>query len=132
MEVAKAAIHHAERQPGRTLGIVAMHQSTCIEIESAIGALTPKDSPAARFFQASNPSISFYVKTPERAVNRPRDTIFVCAEYDPAEKKSINAKLSNEGFLAKAPQKVIDEQKESLRKFSEKAELLRESIEKLG
>ena len=45
---------------------------------------------------------------------------------------SINAKLSNQGFLAKAPQKVVDEQKESLKKFNEKAELLRESIAKLG
>ncbi|MBR5409118.1 MAG: valine--tRNA ligase [Clostridia bacterium] len=55
-------------------------------------------------------------------------------ELEDVERKlaSINAKLSNEGFLAKAPQKVIDEQKESLARFSEKAALLRESIAKLG
>ena len=55
-------------------------------------------------------------------------------ELEDVERKlsSINAKLSNQGFLAKAPQKVVDEQKESLKKFNEKAELLRESIAKLG
>ena len=55
-------------------------------------------------------------------------------ELEDVERKlsSINAKLSNQGFLAKAPQKVVDEQKENLKKFNEKAELLRESIAKLG
>lgn len=128
MEIAKAAIHHAERQPGRTLGIVAMHQSTCIEIESAIGALTPKDSPAARFFQASNPSISFYVKTPERAVNRPRDTIFVCAEYDPAEKKSINAKLSALTTLAKSEVQVFMSESDMAQKPKQKPDLFWEWV----
>jgi len=55
-------------------------------------------------------------------------------ELEEVEKKlsQIKAKLSNEGFLAKAPEKVIAEQKENEVKLSEKAQMLRESIEKLG
>lgn len=55
-------------------------------------------------------------------------------ELDDIQKKldQINAKLSNAGFLSKAPQKVIDEQRENGNKLTEKAELLRQSIEKLG
>ncbi len=128
MEIAKAAIHHAERQPGRTLGIIALHQSTCIEIESAINSLTPKDSPAARFFQPSNPAISFYVKTPERAVNRLRDTILVCGEYNAAEKKSINAKLSVCSTLAKSELQVFLSESDMAQKPKEKPDLFWEWI----
>ena len=128
MEIAKAAIHHAERQPGRTLGIIAQHQSTCLEIESAINSLTPKDSPAARFFQPSNPSISFYVKTPERAVNRLRDTILVCAEYDATEKKSVNSKLSVYTTLAKSELKVFISESDMAKKPKEKPDLFWEWI----
>ena len=55
-------------------------------------------------------------------------------ELDGIEKMlvGINAKLSNEGFLAKAPQKVIDDQKENRDRLMQKAQLLRESIEKLN
>ena len=128
MEIAKAAIHHAERQPGRTLGIIALHQSTCIEIESAINSLTPKDSPAARFFQPGNPAISFYVKTPERAVNRLRDTILVCGEYDTTEKKSINSKLSVCTTLAKSELQVFLSESDMALKPKEKPDLFWEWI----
>ena len=55
-------------------------------------------------------------------------------ELEEVEKKltQIRAKLSNEGFLAKAPEKVISEQKENEIKLSEKAQMLISSIEKLG
>ena len=55
-------------------------------------------------------------------------------ELEGAEKvlSQIKAKLSNQGFLAKAPQKVIDEQKENLGKTEEKAALLRAQLQKLG
>ncbi len=50
------------------------------------------------------------------------------------EKKlaQINGKLSNEGFLAKAPAAVVEEQRKTQAKLTEKAKMLRESIEKLG
>ncbi len=55
-------------------------------------------------------------------------------ELGDVEKKlaQINGKLSNEGFLAKAPAAVVEEQRENLTKLTEKAKMLRESIEKLG
>lgn len=55
-------------------------------------------------------------------------------ELADVEKKltQINGKLSNEGFLAKAPAAVIDEQRANGAKLTEKAKMLRESIEKLG
>ena len=55
-------------------------------------------------------------------------------ELEDVEKKlsQINGKLNNAGFIAKAPANVIEEQKNNLAKFSEKAELLKASIAKLG
>ncbi len=55
-------------------------------------------------------------------------------ELEEVEKKlsQINGKLSNQGFLAKAPANVIEEQKVNQAKLSEKAELLKASIAKLG
>ena len=44
----------------------------------------------------------------------------------------IRGKLSNEGFLAKAPEKVVAEQRESEAKFAAKEQMLLESIAKLG
>ncbi len=55
-------------------------------------------------------------------------------ELEEVEKKlaQINGKLNNQGFLAKAPENVIEEQKANQVKLNEKAELLRASIAKLG
>lgn len=55
-------------------------------------------------------------------------------ELEDVNKKlaQINGKLNNQGFLAKAPESVIEEQKANLAKFNEKAELLKQSIAKLS
>ena len=55
-------------------------------------------------------------------------------ELEEVEKKlaQINGKLNNQGFLAKAPANVIEEQKVNQAKLNEKAELLKASIAKLG
>ena len=44
------------------------------------------------------------------------------------EIKRVEGKLSNEGFVAKAPQKVIDEEKEKGRKYAEMLEKVLEAI----
>jgi len=41
-------------------------------------------------------------------------------------------KLSNEGFLAKAPQSLIDEEKEKLAKYTQMLEKVNESYEKFN
>jgi hypothetical protein len=128
METAKAAIRHAEKNPGRTLGIVAFHQSTCQEIWEAICGLVPRDSAVARFFQPSNPAISFYVKTPERAAGRLRDSIIVCAEYEPTEKKSINQKLSVCTTLARQDLQVFLSEQDMAQKPSQKPDLFWEWV----
>ena len=55
-------------------------------------------------------------------------------ELEEVEKKlsQINGKLNNEGFLAKAPANVIEEQKANQIKLNEKAALLKASIAKLS
>ena len=55
-------------------------------------------------------------------------------EKENAEKKlaQINNKLSNPGFLAKAPQQVVDGQKSEAEKLTEKIKMIEESISKLG
>ena len=55
-------------------------------------------------------------------------------ELEEVEKKlsQINGKLNNQGFLAKAPAQVIEEQKANQIKLNEKAALLKASIAKLG
>ena len=45
---------------------------------------------------------------------------------------AIENKLNNPGFLAKAPEAVIAQQKEDGAKLQEKIALLKSSIEKLG
>ena len=45
-----------------------------------------------------------------------------------AEIDRVNKKLSNEGFVAKAPQKVIDEEKEKDEKYSQMLEKVLENI----
>ena len=54
-------------------------------------------------------------------------------ELEDVRKKlaQIRAKLSNEGFLAKAPEKVIAEQKENEAKLTDKEQMLLQSIEKI-
>ena len=47
------------------------------------------------------------------------------------EIKRVEGKLSNEGFVAKAPQKVIDEEKEKGRKYAEMLEKVLEAIKGL-
>ena len=129
MDTAKAAIRHAEKQPGKTLGIIAFHQATCQEIWEAIRGLVSKDSPAARFFfQPNNPAISFYIKTPERAVGRLRDSIIVCAEYSVAEKKAINPKLSVCTTLARQELQVFLAEQDMAQKPSEKPDLFWEWV----
>ncbi len=54
-------------------------------------------------------------------------------ELGVAEKKldQINSKLSNEGFLAKAPAQVVEAQRAEAEKLGDKVRMLKESIEKL-
>lgn len=80
--IAQAAIRHAEKNPSKTLGIVAFHQTTCHEIEECIKNMVAAGSATARFFTQQNPDIRYYVKTPERAAGRFRDVILVCAESE--------------------------------------------------
>ncbi len=55
-------------------------------------------------------------------------------EKETAEKKlaQINGKLNNPGFLAKAPQNVIDTQKADAEKLTEKIKMIDESLASLG
>ncbi len=55
-------------------------------------------------------------------------------EKETAEKKlaQINGKLNNPGFLAKAPQNVIDGQKADAEKLTEKIKMIDESLASLG
>ncbi len=55
-------------------------------------------------------------------------------EKENAEKKlaQINNKLSNPGFLSKAPQQVVDGQKAEAEKLSEKIKMIDESLSQLG
>ena len=55
-------------------------------------------------------------------------------EKEGAEKKlsGINAKLSNEGFLAKAPEAVVEKQKADKAELEEKIRMIDESIKALG
>lgn len=80
MNIAQAAVSHAERRAGQTLGIIVSNQSFIPQIESAIRSLVIENPSTARFFEQSNPQTKFFIKTPERAVDRFRDVIFVCAE----------------------------------------------------
>lgn len=107
LAVAEAAVQHAEKHPGQSLGIVAFHQSTCIEIEAAIKALLPQNSNAARFFTKGNPFVSYYVKTPDRAVDKYRDVVIVCAEAEGCEKSIFENKLAICTTLAKQELQVF-------------------------
>lgn len=107
MAIAKAAVSHAEKRPGQTLGIIAFHQARCLEIESAIKALVTKDSPAARFFSQTNAMVRYYVKTPDRAADKYRDTLFICTEAEGNDKPGSDNKFAVCTTLAKQDVQVF-------------------------
>ncbi|MCF0225666.1 MAG: DUF4011 domain-containing protein [Fibrobacter sp.] len=102
LAIAQAAIRHAERSPSKTLGILAFHQSTCTEIEKAIRSMLTAGTPTARFFDQSNPEIRYFVKTPERAVDRYRDVVLICLDNDGSSSLASDRKISVCTTLAKA------------------------------
>lgn len=93
-EIAQAAISYAEHHPGQSLGVVAFSQARCSEISTAIDSLVKPESTIARFFSQTNTAINFYVKTPDRAVEKYRDTIFICADPEGFDKISGEHKLA--------------------------------------
>ena len=93
LDIAKAAVQHAEKHYGQTLGIIAFSEERCHEIEKAVNALAEKSTKKAFFAQSDSP-ISFYVKTPDRAVDRYRDVIFVCAESEGIDKITAERKFA--------------------------------------
>ena len=101
LSIAQAAIRHAEKNPSKTLGIVAFHQATCHEIEESIKAMVAAGSATARFFSQQNPDIRYYVKTPERAVGRFRDVVLVCAEAEGVSGLNGDCKIAVCSTLAK-------------------------------
>lgn len=107
LAVAEAAVQHAEKHPGQTLGIVAFHPSTCVEIDAAIKALLPQNSNTARFFSKGNILASYYVKTPDKAVDKYRDTVIVCAEAEGCDKSSFERKIAVSATLAKQELQVF-------------------------
>lgn len=92
--IAKAAILHAERHANLTLGIIVFNQARRAEIEAAIKTLVDKNSSAYKFFNQKNSLIRFYIKTPDRAVDKYRDNILVCADPDGTDKPSTEHKLA--------------------------------------
>lgn len=102
LSIAQAAIRHAEKNPSKTLGIVAFHQSTCLEIEETIRSMVAAGSATARFFAQPNPDIKFYIKTPERAVERFRDVVLVCAESEGVTGSTGDHKIAVCTTLAKS------------------------------
>lgn len=102
LAISQAAIKHAEKNPGKTLGIIAFHQSTCHEIEATIRAMLTAGTPEAKFFDQQNLNIRYFVKTPERAVERYRDVILICAEVEGATGITGDRKMSVCTTLAKS------------------------------
>ena len=128
MAIAKTAIQHAEKHPGQTLGIIAFHQARCFEIEAAIRALIAKDSPAARYFDQPNPTIRYYVKTPDRAVDKYRDVLLVCIEIEGNDKISAERKLALCSTLARQELQVFVSKEEVEKHNIPKANLFWEWI----
>lgn len=131
LAVAKAAIIHAEKHPGQTLGIIAFHQARCLEIESAILAMLPKNSNTARFFEKTNPLISYYTKPPERAVDCYRDTIFICAEAEGSDKQSFENKIAVCSTLAKQELQVFVSESDMAKRPADRTNLFWEWIDYL-
>lgn len=128
MAIAEAAVAHAEKHPGQTLGIVAFNQAHCFEIESAIKALVAKDSPTARYFAQTNPQTYCYVKTPDRAIDKYRDVVMVCVEIDNSDKISADRKLSVCTTLAKLELQVYASSSDLEKQKSVKSNLFWEWI----
>ena len=126
MDIAKAAIQHAEKHPGQSLGIIAFHQVTCHEIESTIEALLAKDAPAARFFANRNVATGFYVKTPERATERYRDVVFVCAEPEAMDKSTGESKIAICATLARHKFKIFMTDADKQKMLAAKSATLRD------
>lgn len=120
LAVAQAAVRHADKHPGQTLGIVAFHQSTCHEIEAAIQAMVNVNTPAARFFGQTNANIRYYVKTPERAVDKFRDVIFVCAEAEGVTGLAGEKKIAVCTTLAKQETRVFISESDMSKQVSTK------------
>ena len=66
-------------------------------------------------------------------IDREKELARLTKEKETCEKdyKMISGKLSNPGFLAKAPQAVVDGEKVKLEKITEKLKLIEESLKKL-
>ena len=127
-DIAKAAIEHATKHAGQTLGIIAFSQARCREIRAAIDALVVKDSPAARFFAQTSPAICFYVKTPDRATEKYRDAIFVCAEPEGFDKNSAERKLAVCTTLARCEMQVFITKQDLTMQASAKPGIFRDWI----
>lgn len=125
--IAQAALQHAERHPEKTLGIIAFHQSTCREIEDAIRAQLLAGTPMAAFFSRPNQDISFFVKTPDRAVDRFRDAVLICGEPEIAS----NNKVATCSTLAKKELQVFISESDSSKGNDQKHTLFHEWINHL-
>ena len=125
--IAQAALQHAERHPEKTLGIIAFHQSTCREIEDAIRAQLLAGTPMAAFFSRPNQDISFFVKTPDRAVDRFRDVVLICGEPEIAS----NNKVATCSTLAKKELQVFISESDSSKGNDQKHTLFHEWINHL-
>ena len=126
--IALTAIHHAERHPEKTLGIIAFHQSTCQEIEDAIRAKLTAGTPAAAFFARPNADIRYFVKTPERAVDQFRDTVLVCIEAEGASGLAADHKIAVCSTLAKRELRAFTTELDLSKIASQKNSLFREWI----
>ncbi len=128
MTIAQAAIRHAEKNPSQTLGIIAFHQSTCHEIEAAIRAMLTAGSGAARFFDQQNQDIRYFIKTPERAIDRFRDVVFVCAEAENTSGLANDRKISVCSTLAKVETRVFISESDMSKKGTSRTSLFWEWI----
>lgn len=90
--IASAAVNHAEKKPHQSLGIIAFNQETCKKIAEAIQAL-PKSESAAKFLSKTTAN-AFYIKTPEKAVQKYRDVIIVCNDIEGAAGAAGEQKLA--------------------------------------
>jgi valyl-tRNA synthetase len=57
--------------------------------------------------------------------------VFFSADFILSEIKRVDSRLSNEGFVSKAPQKLIDEEKAKKVKFEEMLKQVEEKLNEL-